>query len=47
MTWYSSLLEADPVAIKAYLDGLSITTINALAITEVGSSQIMIVVEGT
>lgn len=47
MTWFSSLQEADPVAIKAYLDGLSLTSINALAIAEVGSSQVMIVVEGT
>lgn len=47
MTWYSSLQEADPVAIKAYLDGLSLTTVNAMAMTEVGSSQIMIVIEGT
>lgn len=47
MTWYSSEQEADPVAIKAYLDGLSLTSVNAFAAVPTGSAKVLIIVEGT
>jgi hypothetical protein len=47
MTWFTSEEEADPIAIKAYLDGLALTTINAVSAVPIGSAKVIVIVNGT
>lgn len=47
MTWFTSEQQADPVAIKAYLDGLALTTVNVVTAVPIGSAKVIIIVEGT
>lgn len=46
MATYCDWVESEPAAIKAYIDGLTLTTINILEIAPVGQLSIVFV-EGT
>jgi hypothetical protein len=47
VTIYSTVSPEDAPAVKAYLDSLTLTTINNLEITALSAQRVLIVVEGT
>lgn len=47
MAWNVKVVDSDAVAVKAYLDGLSLTTINAFTIAPLSARKVLIAIEGT